>query len=135
MNNVSSGHERCRFAICHDFVLQNRRDCASIQIRISSWSWSTPTLTGVGGRGTIRLLRILRDSIIEFLHIIRSQGESMAKELSLAQAEDLEVLLESLKGDSERYLGQMGACQKRQFFVAQSFDTGFDKQLLTKLRK
>ena len=80
-------------------------------------------------------LRILRDSIIEFLHIIRSQGESMAKELSLAQAEDLEVLLESLKGDSERYLGQMGACQKRQFFVAQSFDTGFDKQLLTKLQK
>ena len=32
----------------------------------------------------------------------RSQGERMAKEFSLAQAEDLEVLLESLKENSER---------------------------------
>ena len=42
MNNVSSEHERCHCAICHGFVLQNRRDCASIQIRISARSWSTP---------------------------------------------------------------------------------------------
>ena len=34
----------------------------------------------------------------------------MAKEFSLAQAEDLEVLLESLKGNSERYLSLMEAC-------------------------
>ena len=67
--------------------------------------------------------------------IIRSQGESMAKELPLAQAEDLEVLLDSLKGNSDRYLDQMGACKKSVISVAQSFDTGFDKQLLTKLRK
>ena len=59
----------------------------------------------------------------------------MAKEFSLAQAEDLEVLLDSLKGNSERYLDQMGACKKSVISVAQSFDTGFDKQLLTKLRK
>ena len=37
----------------------------------------------------------------------------MAKEFSLAQAEDLEVLLESLKGNSERYLSQMEASKKQ----------------------
>ena len=56
----------------------------------------------------------------------------MAKEFSLAQAEDLEVLLQSLKGNSERYCNSDGSVQ---ISVAQSFDTGFDKQLLTKLRK
>ena len=54
--------------------------------------------------------------IEEFDHKVpknRSQGERMAKEFSLAQAEDLEVLLDSLKGNSERYLSQMGACKEQ----------------------
>ena len=59
----------------------------------------------------------------------------MAKESSLAQAEDLEVLLQSLKGNSERYCKSDGSVQKGVISGAQSFDTGFDKQLLTKLRK
>ena len=37
----------------------------------------------------------------------------MAKEFSLAQAEDLEVLQESLKGNSARYLSQMEKCKKQ----------------------
>ena len=88
MNNVSSEHERCRCAICHDFVLQNRLGCASIQIRISARSWSTPV--------KVEEVCFVFKDIEGFDHKvpkIRSQAERMAKEFSLAQAGDLEVLL------------------------------------------